>query len=133
MRGLQNRYRHAGIGAPLSASLGEPLGDAPPPGARFIPGRLKVPVTAFLRIGDVRAGLVAGRVSGRLELYSQDERPELEIEGASVPLERETSSSLAHMLEGSAVLNFRFAGFRLGDFLPDGIERLVMLSPYRPA
>jgi hypothetical protein len=31
VRGLANRYRHAGIGAPLSASLGEAVGDAPAP------------------------------------------------------------------------------------------------------
>jgi pimeloyl-ACP methyl ester carboxylesterase len=133
VRGLQNRYRHAGIGAPLSASLGEPLGGSPPPGARFIPASLKVPVTAFLRVDGVRAGLASGRIVAALELYDWDERPELEIEGSSVPLERETSSSLAHMLEGSPIWNFRFAGFRLGDFLPEGAEeRLVMLSPYRP-
>jgi hypothetical protein len=45
VRGLQNRYRQAGIGAPLSASLGEAVGDAPLPGARFIPPSLKVPVS----------------------------------------------------------------------------------------
>jgi len=131
VRGLENRYRHPGIGAPLSASLGEPVGERQPPGARFIPPRLKVPVTAFLRIEDVRAGLAAGHVTGRLELYSRDERPELTVEGETVPLERETSSSLAHMLEGSPIWSFRLAGFRVGDFLPEGGERLRMLSPYR--
>jgi pimeloyl-ACP methyl ester carboxylesterase len=132
VRGLANRYRHPGIGAPLSASLGEPLDGPPPPGARFIPAQLKVPVTAFLRIDDVRAGLASGNVTGQLEIYSREERPELEIEGASVPLERETSSSLAHMLAASTLWNLRIAGFRLGDFLPEGSEHLVMLSPYRP-
>lgn len=132
VRGLQNRYRHPGIGAPLSASVGEPVGELQPPGARFIPAPLKVPVTAFLRIDDVRAGLAAGHITSRLELYSRDERPQLEVEGEIVPLERETSSSLAHMLEGSPIWSFRFVGFRLGDFLPAGAERLIMLSPYRP-
>ena len=80
----------------------------------------------------MRAGLASGRVTGQLELYSRDERPQLEIEGKVVPLETETSSSLAHMLEGSSLWSFGFAGFRLGDFLPEGKERLVMLSPYRP-
>lgn len=133
VRGLKNRYRQAGVGAPLAASLGAPLGGPLPPGARFIPPRLKVPVTAFLRVEGVRAGLASGHVSGRLELYSEDERSRLEVEGAVVPLEREKSSSLAYMLQGSAIWSFRFAGFRLGDFLPEGTsERLVMLNPYRP-
>ena len=132
VRGLANRYRHPGIGAPLSASLGAPLDGPPPPGARFIPPQLRVPVTAFLRIDDVRAGLASGKVTGQLEIYSREERSQLEIEGTSVPLERETSSSLAHMLDQSTLWNLRFAGFRLGDFLPEGSERLVMLSPYRP-
>ncbi len=37
------------------------------------------------------------------------------------------------MLEGSQIWSFGFAGFRLGDFLPDtSMERLVMLRPYQP-
>src|SRR5262249_37302369 len=43
VRGLQNRYRTAGIGAPLSASLGEPAKGSLPPGHGRIPPRLKVP------------------------------------------------------------------------------------------
>lgn len=133
VRGLQNRYRHPGIGAPLSAALGEPLDGARPPRAAFIPRGLQVPVTAFLRLPDVRARLVDGQLVGSLELYSEDERSQLEVDGQSVPLEREKSSSLASMLEGSEIWSFGLLGFRLGDFLPDGTpDRLVMLRPYRP-
>ena len=134
VRGLSNRYRKPGIGAPLAAALGPPAGGTPPPGAAFIPPRLRVPITAFLRIDDARAALASGRVVGHLELYNEDERPELLVEGRPVPLEVEKSSARALMLEGSPIWDFGFQGFRLGDFLPavGERERLIFLHPYRP-
>lgn len=133
VRGLRNRYRRAGLGAPLAAGLARPAGAALPPGARYVPERLRVPVTAFLRIDDVRAQIARGHVVGRLETFSEEERPELAVGGQAVPLELERSSSLAYMLEGAPIWDFGFAGFRLGDYLPGGQrERLVMLRPYEP-
>lgn len=133
VRGLRNRYRRAGLGAPLASGLHRPEGAALPPGAEYVPERLRVPVTAFLRIEDVRAQIARGYVVGRLETYSEEERPRLAIDGQAVPLESERSSSLAYMLEGAPIWDFGFAGFRLGDYLPGGqSERLVMLRPYEP-
>lgn len=134
VRGFQNRYRQAGIGAPLSASLGEQVaGQPPPPGASHVAPRLRVPVTAFLRLDDVRAGLAKGQLTGRLELYSEDQHSKLEVNGRAIPLELEKSSSFAAMLEGAPIWDFGLAGFRLGDYLPAGpSDRLVMLSPYQP-
>lgn len=133
VRGLRNRYRQAGIGAPLAAPIAKQEESELPPSAAFLPPRLRVPVTAFLRIEDVRAQIGTGHIVGRLELYTREERSRLEVGGQVVPLEMETSSSLAFMLEGSQIWSFGFAGFRLGDFLPDTtMERLVMLRPYRP-
>lgn len=132
VRGLRNRYRRPGIGAPLAATIVRPEGGELPPEAAFLAPRLRVPVTAFLRIEDVRAQLRTDRVIGRLELFSPGEHDRLVIDGQGVPLESETSSSLAAMLEGAPVWSFGLAGFRLGDFLPDTVtERLVMLRPYR--
>lgn len=133
VRGLRNRYREPGIGAPLSASLVRPEGAELPPGATFLPPRLRVPVTAFLRLADVRGQLARGHLVGRLELHPEDEDRELVVDGQVVPRELEKSSSLAAMLEGSQIWSFGLAGFRLGDFLPvDTTEQLVMLHPYRP-
>jgi pimeloyl-ACP methyl ester carboxylesterase len=134
VRGLRNRYRYAGVGMPLAASLGEPTGEVALPTRANIPPRLKVPVTAFLRLDDPAAHLASGRLRGQLELYSEYERPTLEIQGKNVPLERETTSSLAYMLEGSPVWEFELAGFRSGDFLPFAqiTSQLVMLQPHRP-
>src|SRR5262245_28867691 len=133
VRGLNNRYRHPGLGAPLAASLGEPLGGARPPGSEHIPPRLRVPVTAFLRIEEPRAALASGELRAALELYSDDRGLATQVDGRTVPLEVEKSSSLALALEGAPIYDFGLAGFRLGDFLPRGpAERLVFLHPYRP-
>ncbi len=133
VRGLDNRYRHAGMGAPLAASLGEPAGGVAPLGSERIPPRLRIPVTAFLRLPDARAQLASSELHGALELYSDEEGLETQIDGDTVPLELERSSSLALTLEGAPVWDFGFAGFRLGDYLPGGpAERLHFLHPYRP-
>jgi len=133
VRGLMNRYRTPGIGAPLSASLGESAKGPPPPGHERIPPRLKVPVTVFLRLDDARAGIASGRVRGALELYTEDDPHELRVDGREIPLETETTTSLAYMLEGAPIWDFGFAGFRLGDFIPGGqTERLIFMEPYRP-
>lgn len=133
VRGLTNRYRHAGIGAPLTAGIGARDEANKPPGAVWIPPRLRVPVTAFLRIANPRAALRAEHLTADLELHSGDDGRELEVAGAAVPLELERSSSLAFMLEGSQIWSLGILGFRLGDFVPSGnFERLVMLHPYQP-
>jgi pimeloyl-ACP methyl ester carboxylesterase len=133
VRGLQNRYRRAGVGAPLTAALGDPVEGRAAASDRFIPPRLQVPVTAFLRIDDPRAQIATGRLAGSLELFSEEERAELEVGGEIVPLELERSSAFASMLEGSAIWDFGLAGFRLGDYLPGATpDQLVMLRPYRP-
>lgn len=58
VRGLSNRYRQAGIGAPLAAEL-EPVGTGPAAeqARKRIPPRLKVPVTAFVHIEAPRRGV----------------------------------------------------------------------------
>jgi pimeloyl-ACP methyl ester carboxylesterase len=133
VRGLMNRYRRPGLGAPLAASLGEPVPGTRPPGVEHIPPRLKVPVTAFLRLDDARARLTTGELHGTLELYSDEEGFETKLDGQVIPLEVEKSSSLAYTLEGAPIYDFGLAGFRLGDYLPGGQnERIVFMHPYRP-
>lgn len=132
VRGLANRYRHPGVGAPLSAIRGPAVGQQPPGAARVAP-RLQVPVTAVLRLPEVRRQLSGGSLEGTIEIFTEDERPHLEIDGRSIPLEREKSSSLAWTLEGAPIWDFGFAGFRLGDFMTSGQEdQIYLLRPYRP-
>ena len=130
VRGLRNRYRTPGIGAALAASL-EPL-EASPPSMR-IPPRLKIPVTAFLRLENPRAALASGKLRGELEFYTQDSARTLKIEGVEVPIEYETTSALALSLEGAPVWDSEIAGFRSGDFTGGANlrEGLFMLHPHK--
>jgi pimeloyl-ACP methyl ester carboxylesterase len=136
VRGLRNRYRRAGVGAPLVASLSaaSKATRAKRMRAHILP-RLKVPVTALLRVDDVRGGLATRSLRARLELISPDEASSAEIGGRSVPLEFETSSALAYTAEGppiwwDEIRSFLYGGVlpRLGPRPPD---QLVFFEPYR--
>jgi len=134
VRGLRNRYRTPGIGAALAASI-EPLEGAAGKQSMRIPPRLKIPVTAFLRLEDPRAALASGRLKGNLEFYTPDSARSLKIEGVDVPIEYETTSALALTLEGAPVWDFEIAGFRSGDFAIAGganlREGLFMMQPHK--
>jgi pimeloyl-ACP methyl ester carboxylesterase len=119
VRGLRNRYRFPGIGAPLVASLVEPIETSRAKRRRaYIPPALRVPVTALLRIEDVHAGLSAGELDARLELVAQDESRAVEIEGRDFPLEFETSSALAASIEGPPIWWTELRRFLYGGVLP---------------
>ena len=131
VRGLRNRYRTPGIGAPLAASI-EPIGATTTKQDSYIPLRLKIPVTAFLRLDDPRGALKSGKLKGELEFYTPDSARSIKVNGVEVPIEFETTSALALQLEGSPVWDFEIAGFRSGDFTI-GAQRLgiYMLHPHR--
>jgi len=133
VRGVRNRYRQAGIGAPLAAEL-EPVDSGPVAEAarKRIPPRIKVPVTAFVRLQEPRRGVVDGKLLGKVEIYPADEASSVRLGDRDVPLELEPTAALAYMLEGAPVWNFEIAGFRFADeqrVLGDG---LFMIHPYRP-
>ena len=133
VRGLRNRYRTPGIGAPLAASI-EPLESATSKQYAYIPPGIKIPVTAFLRLDDPRGALKSGKLSGKLEFYTPDSARSLKVNGTDVPIEFETTSALALTLEGSPIWDFEIAGFRSGDFTigaAKATEGLGMLHPHR--
>jgi pimeloyl-ACP methyl ester carboxylesterase len=130
VRGLRNRYRHRGIGAPLAASVSK-SGDERVD--RWIPPRTKVPVTALLRFDDPRRGMSAGALHGTIHLYDAEERAIVQVGDVTVPLESETTTTLAYQLEGAPIWDFEIAGFRRGDFsLVKSEDNLFMLHPYHP-
>jgi pimeloyl-ACP methyl ester carboxylesterase len=132
VRGLRNRYRQAGLGAPLAAELESvATGAAADRARRHIPPRTKVPVTAVVRLDDVDRGLATGQVRGRIELYAADRADTIEIEGRTVPLELEPSAALAYQLEGAAVWDSELKGFLSTTFRLSS-ESLFMAYPYRP-
>jgi pimeloyl-ACP methyl ester carboxylesterase len=133
IRGLRNRYRQAGIGAPLAAEVEPAESSRTDEGARTrIPPKTAVPVTAFVRIEQPQKGVVEGKVRGRLEIYAADQATTLKIAGNDVPLELEPTAALAHQLEGAPIWDFEIAGFRFAD--PEKIigDGLIMMHPYRP-
>jgi hypothetical protein len=116
VRGLRNRYRQAGVGAPLAAELTSiEAGQDAEAARRRTPPRTKVPVTALVRLEAPRASIVSGRLQGRLELYPADSAGSVTVVGREVPLGFEPTSTLALTLEGAQIWPFELAGFRLGD------------------
>jgi pimeloyl-ACP methyl ester carboxylesterase len=137
VRGLRNRYRWPGIGAPLTAAV-EPLAGVDNAAYSLVVANIRVPVTIFLRLEDVTAGVKSGTISGHLELHTTEETIAVSIEGNQVPLEFEQSSALAETLEGSDMYKFEIKGLLSGDFsLPiKNVARfrddLFFMAPYVP-
>jgi pimeloyl-ACP methyl ester carboxylesterase len=130
IRGLRNRYRDAGIGAPLAARV-EPVQTIP--ANRWIPPTAKVPVTAFVRFDNPRRGMSEGRIRGTLDLYDTNKDPAVKIGPQVVPLESDSTAALAYQLESAPIWDFEIAGFRKGDFSLLGSRKdngLFMLHPY---
>jgi pimeloyl-ACP methyl ester carboxylesterase len=135
VRGLRNRYRRAGIGAALAASL-VGTATASGPGANRIPLQLKVPVTTFLRLDHPRAQLKSTVLHGQLELYAPERAETITINGRERPLEFEPSAALAYTLEGSRAYAFEITGFlreALRTYIPQSRTQdgLFFLTPPR--
>jgi len=131
VRGLRNRYRHAGIGAPFLARAIEQEGVALSLTSARVASGIRVPVTVFIRYENLIEGLRSGDIRGRMEIYSESRATDIVVGEQRVPLEYETSAALAYSLEYSDLWAFEIAGFRSGDLLQAG-DGLVMLEPYRP-
>jgi len=109
IRGLRNRYRRAGLGAPLAART-VPIDPNDPTGHLVAP-KAVVSVNAFLRIDDPRAQLASGVVQARLVVTPSSEAQSLDIDGTDVPLEVQPSVALAASLEESDVWQGRLGVF----------------------
>lgn len=128
VRGLRNRYRRAGIGAPLAAGVRK--ADSAK-GDDFLTPGVRIPVNVLLRIENARQNLAEGRLRGTLELRTVQEAA-AEVGDRSAPLEIETTSSLAYMLAESPFWERELKGFLLGDLLAQNEEpRLSALLPYQ--
>jgi pimeloyl-ACP methyl ester carboxylesterase len=131
VRGLRNRYREPGVGAPLVAGL-EPVEALANAQFKRIPPRLKIAVTAFLRYDDARAALAsAGPFKAKLELYNPDSTRTVKVHDVDVPIEFERSAAFAATLEGAPVWDFEIAGFRSGEYQVGAGDGLFIITPYR--
>jgi hypothetical protein len=132
VRGLAMRYRWPGLGAPLAASA-RAIDDSKPQQDMVAP-RLRVPVTAVLRISAARRTLVQGeKLVAQLALHRTWDAETVSIAGEQVPLEREPSAAMALTFTGMPIMEietFSFLG-RLGGTLADR-PPLVSATPYKP-
>ena len=112
IRGLRNRYRRAGVGAAFAARPAAEPGAELLPMERLISEDMRVPVSVLLRFESPRAGLRAGEQRAVLAIYNAREDETAQVSGRSVPVEYETSATLALSLDGSPIWDSGIAGFR---------------------
>jgi hypothetical protein len=132
VHGLAMRYRWPGLGAPLAAST-RPI-DASNPGRDIVAPRLKVPVTALLRISEARRALVQGEpLTSRLELHLAWDAESFSVAGERVPLELEPTAALALSFTGVPIFELETLGFlgRLSGLFADR-PPLISTTPYKP-
>jgi pimeloyl-ACP methyl ester carboxylesterase len=127
IRGLQNRYRQAGIGVPLAAEQ-TPLG--PEEGLQISKGKL--PVTAFLRFRDLHDQLKTDSIRSDWEIYNAYDQKTISIHGRDVPLEIEFTSALAASLAEASIWEQELKGFFMGGTIEKHSGELTAFEPYRP-
>jgi pimeloyl-ACP methyl ester carboxylesterase len=130
VRGLRNRYRRAGVGAPLAAALEPADLEKPPPGFRHIANDLRVAATATVGLSNVIEGLRGGVIHAQVQIHTLDEATSLQIGDERVPLEYEPTAALAFGLTESRPWDFEVRGFFSGDFGGEQAIGLRMLGPY---
>ncbi|MEZ4331685.1 MAG: alpha/beta hydrolase [Myxococcota bacterium] len=128
VRGIRNRYRAPGMGAPLAAHA-RPREDVIP----VVPlgEEALVPLTAIVLIEDPISGLTSGHLSGRLTAFSSQEVAAIPFDDQMVPLEAEPTAALAASLAES-----QFWKKELQLFLGNAVglrqeSKLVGIRPYR--
>ncbi len=137
--GLRNRYRNAGIGVPLAASLAKTPASEKVLGSNRLPSRTKVPVTALLRFDNARAGLSKGKLKGRIEVYATDQASTVTIDGQKQPIESDVTAAFAYQLNDSPIYAMEIAGFFKASVFTSGLipkdraqDGVFTLQPYRP-
>lgn len=131
VRGLGARFRSAGIGAPLAASLRWP--DDGSSERDFVASAMKLPVTAVLRIEEPRRQVRGSEIESSLRVYSHYDADGVEIGDTRVPLEAEPTATLAYTLSQLATWNLEVRGFLRGEIITREIEDpIAFIEPYRP-
>jgi triacylglycerol esterase/lipase EstA (alpha/beta hydrolase family) len=129
VRGLRNRYRTPGIGAPLSAK--PEFQEGPHIPDDLINPNIRIPVTAFLRVESPRRQLRQGSVGATLELYAIPDERMVTVGSQRIALEAEPTASLAAALAESRFWKVELARFmgNLTGWLQE--PHLAALEPYR--
>lgn len=128
VHGLRSRFRRPGIGAPLAADASV---ENPDTSNELVAPRLKVPVTALLRVENLRGQLARGHVQGTLELYSDPYDDSVRLAGATIPLEREHTATIAAMLADAPMWKMELAAFLGSVSARFDSGKLIALRPHR--
>jgi pimeloyl-ACP methyl ester carboxylesterase len=128
VKGLINRYRKAGIGAPLAPTFKAPEGS---PMRRYISPHLRVPSTVLLRFDDPRQQIRTDNIRGRLDFYSFSSDASVSIDGREVPLESEPSAAFAAFIADSKFWDGELANFLGRTLKVSKSSKLTALEPQR--
>ncbi len=128
VEGLRNRYRRAGIGAPLAAKTRPLQGLVPVVPVGPV---VRVPLSAVLIIDSPLAGIRTGDLTGRLELFAELDTETIEIDGHAAPLESEPTAALAASLAESQFWKQEVRVFLGGALGVRGTGNLAALRPYQ--
>jgi len=125
--GLEYRYRTPGIGAPLAASA---AAADPSRSDDLLAPRLKTPVTALVRVDNVREQIRSGTIQATLELYTDPNQEVVRIGDQDVPLEKEPTAVLAAMVAEAPVIKQEILAFIGAVTQQQGKGTLVALRPH---
>lgn len=118
--GFSVRNRTPGLGLPL---IGKTLVTKESPNGGTLP------ITAFLRIPATFNGVMEETTAVELEFYSAFETANLEVNGRQVPLETDTTTPLAYVLNTTDLWNIGVKRFLFGAKVN---KRILMVQPYKP-
>ena len=127
LRGLNNRYRMPGLGAPLAARVSA---TSQANSGDLIFANVRAPVTALLRFENPGADLARGRFTASLSVIPHSLTDSTQIAGQRIPLESEPSAALALQLTESPPWRRELKGFFEGD-LGLGQPGIVSMAPYQ--
>ncbi len=128
VRGLINRYRVAGIGAPLAADTQPIVAER---GMQVEP-HAKLPVTALLRLDAPREQLAQKDLHAELDLYNAYDLSTVAVAGQPVPLETDETATLAYSLSEPELWNRELAAFFSGILSESAPTQLASIDSYRP-
>jgi len=136
VKGLNNRYRMSGIGAPLGARASRPTAGAEEADDEDtddsedgVLAGVRVPVTALLRFDINRIEPGQRLYTADMSVLDYTTGSSVEIEEQTVPLETEPTAALALTLTENPPWQRELKGFFQGD-LALGQLGIVTLSPY---
>src|SRR6266404_1541153 len=128
IRGLTNRYRRPGVGAPLAAATQPIVGER---GMQVAP-RMRLPMTAVLRLDAPRRQLAERELRATLDLYNTYDVATTTIAGKAVPLEADETAVLAYVLASPEIWERELKAFFSGVFSESTPTQLASIDAYRP-